>query len=91
MLTPKHYAALVRLAALLLGAGSLSWSASNPERLRLMLGSCSSVYRSCEADDCGGCRSGIQWSGCEELARELAVSGTLLLLAGLPANKSGRG
>ena len=91
MLTPKHYAALVRLSALVLGAGTLSWSASNPDRLRLMLGSCSGVYRSCAPDDCGGCRSGIYWSGCEELARELAVSGSLLLLAVLPANKSGRG
>jgi hypothetical protein len=91
MISPRTYASVARVAALVLGAGALGWSASNPERLRVMLGTCTGTYTVCPVGDCSNCKPGLAWSGCEELARELATAGSLLLLAGLPVKRGERG
>lgn len=91
MLSPRCYANVARIAALLLGAGSLSWSASNPERVRLLLGECSGAYTTGPTADCPDCSHGIRWSGCEVLARELGTAGVLMILGGLPVKRSDQG
>lgn len=91
MLSPRCYATVARVAALVLGAGALGWSASNPERVRVMLGTCTGTYTVCPKGDCSQCKPGFAWVGCEELARELATAGALLLLAGLPVKRSDPG
>jgi hypothetical protein len=85
MLSARCYATVARISALLLGAGSLSWSASNPERVRVLLGECSGRYTVGPTTDCPDCGHRLQWNGCDVLARELGVSGALLVLGGLPA------
>lgn len=91
MISPRCYANVARLAALVLGVGSLSWSASDPQRVRLMLGECTGSYCSGPSEDCPDCVRGIHWRGCETLARELALSGALLILGGIPVKRSGEG
>lgn len=91
MLSARCYANVARVAAILLGAGSLSWSASNPERVRLLLGECSGAYTVGPTQDCPDCSHRIRWSGCETLARELGISGVLLILGGLPVKRSSQG
>lgn len=91
MISPRTYASVARVAALVLGAGALGWSASNPERLRVMLGTCTGTYTVCPVGDCSACKPGLAWSGCEDLARELATAGALLLLAGVPVKGKERG
>lgn len=91
MLAPRTYATVARVAALALGAGALGWSASNPERVRVMLGTCTGTYTVCPVGQCQDCKPGLAWSGCEDLVRELAVAGGLLLLAGLPVKHSEKG
>jgi hypothetical protein len=88
MLSPRCYANVARIGALLLGAGSISWSMSDPERLRAQLGECSITYHATPPTACSGPRQGWRWSSCDALARELAMSGALLLLAVLPVKRS---
>lgn len=91
MLSPRCYATVARVAALALGVGSLSWSASDPERVRLLLGECKGSYHRGPSPDCPNCSHGIRWSGCDSLARELAMSGALLIVGSLPVKRSGEG
>lgn len=91
MMSPRCYSTVARLSALLLGAGSLSWSASNPERVRVMLGECNCHFSTGPTADCPDCGPRLEWQGCETLARELALSGALLVLGGLPVRDADRG
>lgn len=84
MFTPERYAAFARLAALVIGSGSLAWSASDAERIRVLIGTCEGRYVVCPPGAQAPCRSGVSWNGCETLARELLVSGSLLIVAGVP-------
>ena len=91
MLSARCYANLSRVAALVMGVGSLTWSASNPERVRLLLGECRGSYFVGPSPDCPDCSGGLRWSGCEVLARELGTSGLLLILSGVPFKPADRG
>jgi len=91
MLSARAYANLARVAALTLGAGSLTWSMSTPERLRLLMGECQGSYYVGPSPACPDCRRGIVWSGCEVLVRELGTSAVLLVLGGVPFKPPDRG
>ena len=91
MLSARNYSILARVAAIVLGAGSLSWSASNPDRVRLMFGECSVAYTMRRTEDVPTCGNTIRWSGCETLGRELGTAAFLLILGGLPAKPAERG
>jgi len=91
VITPRAYASLARVAALVLGVGSLGWSASDPARVRLMLGSCEAQWHQAAPNGCPDQLTGLSWSGCGELVRELVTAGGLLLLAGLPCKSERNG
>jgi hypothetical protein len=91
MLSHRAYGYISRIAALVIGAGSLSWSASDPERLRVMLGECEGLYCVGPSDECPDCVPGFHWRGCETLAREVLVGGVLLILAALPIKRPDKG
>jgi hypothetical protein len=91
MISARCYATVARVAALVLGVGSLSWSASNPERVRLLLGECRGAYVVGPTDNCPDCGHSLSWSGCEILARELMTAGALMVLGSLPVKGSDRG
>lgn len=91
MLSARCYANVARVAAILLGAGSLSWSASNPERVRLLLGECKGAYHVGPSPDCPDCGHSLRWSGCEVLAREVGTAGLLLILGGVPVKPADKG
>lgn len=87
MPSPRCLANVARIGALILGAGSISWNMSDPERLRAQLGDCSISYHATPTATCPHPRKGLRWSGCDALARELATSTALLLFAVLPIKR----
>jgi hypothetical protein len=82
-----RYLALLRLAVLVLGTGSLAFTVSNGERLSVMLADCEGNYSRQHCPATGGQQVVIGWSGCQTLAKELLTSGSLLLLGVLPVDR----
>ena len=78
---------LLRLLVMVLGTGSLAFTASDPERLRLKLGQCTAIYHHEPDQDHPTVGRGLVWSGCEEIAKEAALGGGLLILGAMPAKR----
>lgn len=91
MLPVRVYVAVARLSALALGTGSLLWTAGDPGRVELLLGQCQTVYRHKARPGPDNGPAGLQWSGCETLAKELGISGSLILLGALPVRRPDSG
>lgn len=87
MISPARYAVVLKLCLLIAAGGRIAYLTGNGQRLDVMLANCSVAVGRSQPTTGGSRQLSCEWDNCEDLVRELSVTGGMLLAGAVPVKK----